>query len=299
MDLYYGEKIKEYRASNKLTQEVLAKQLGISTSMLRMIELGLRKPNDKIKEKILSLTGISYYDELIKQVDKKISELVINYITSNSTFFSPENVTKLVRILSALYNTINSSKIEIREYLDKNENNNIEYMASNLINLLENFSANGFFNIKDIFGNNANFIKHCIPIILDILKTSSSIIYQNKEIPLYTDGLPLDIKRNTVKEILSKSYFSDKSKFAFIINNDDMFPKYEKGYTAIAIECDEKSTSGDVILSINKATPILRKISFEGSYVIVESYNPQIKTQLLTKDEIKILGQVIEIRLFN
>lgn len=299
MKLYYGEKIKKYRASKELTQEVFASQLGISTSMLRMIELGLRKPNDKVQEEIFNLTGISYSDEIINQIDNEIHELVINYITSNSTFFTPENVTELIHILSALYNTINASNTSIETYLIQDKNDKIEFMAYNLINLLKKYKKNSSYNIKNIFGDDANFIKHCIPIILDILKTSSSIIYQNKEIPLYKGKLPLDIKRNNITELLSENYFSDKSKFAYMLQDDDMFPKYQKGYIAIAIECDEKNTSGDVILSINETAPVLRKISFKDKYVIVEAYNPKIETELFTKAEIRILGQIIEIRFFN
>lgn len=299
MELYYGEKIREFRAEKGLTQESFASQLGISASMLGMIEQGTRKPNERIQEEILNLAGISYYDETIKQITKEICDLITNYIASNSTFFTPENVTKLIRILNTLYNTINASNTPIETYLIQDKNDKIEFIAYNLINLLKKYKKSSAYNIKNIFGDDANFIKHCLPIILDILKTSSSIIYQNKEIPLYKGKLPLDIKRNNITELLSENYFSDKSKFAYMLQDDDMFPKYQKGYIAIAIECDEKNTSGDVILSINETAPVLRKISFKDKYVIVEAYNPKIKTELFTKDEIRILGQIIEIRFFN
>ena len=47
----YGENIKSYRAENKLKQEELAKQLGISSNMLGKIERGERKPNKEVQEK--------------------------------------------------------------------------------------------------------------------------------------------------------------------------------------------------------------------------------------------------------
>lgn len=299
MESYYGKKIREYRISKGFTQEELAKKLNISTSFLRMIELGQRKPNQQLQEKILKLSGISYFDEVISQIDNEIHKLVINYITSNSTFFSPENVTKLITILSALYNTINVSSHPIENYLIQDKNNKIDFIAYNIITLLKKYQKNSAYNIKSLFGNDTNFMKHCIPIIIDILETSSSLIYQNKEIPLYKNKLPLDIKTDTITELLTVDYFSDKSKFAYRIQDNDMFPKYQKGYIVIAMECDEKNTSGDVILSIKNNTPILRKISFKDNSVIVESYNPKIKTELFTKDDIKILGQIIEIRFFN
>lgn len=299
MEIYYGQKIKNFRIAKGLTQENFANQLGISSSMLGMIEQGSRKPNEEIQEKLLSLTGISYYDEIIKQITKEIRDTIIDYITLNSVSFSPNNVTKIIRNLSALYNSIDASEKTIKTYLIENKNDQIEYMTFNLVNLLEAYTQNCAYNIKKIFGNNNNFMKHSILIVINILQTSSSIIFKHKEVPLYKENLPLEIGKNNIKSLLSESYFPDKSKFAFIVQDDDMFPKYEKGYTVIAIGCDEKNTSGDVILSINKSTPILRKISFKDKYAIVESYNPKIETELFVRDEIRILGQIIEIRLFN
>ena len=106
MELYYGEKIRKFRAEKRLTQESFASQLGISASMLGMIEQGTRKPNERIQEKILNLSGISYYDETIKQITKEIRDIVFNYIASNSTSFTPKNVTELVDALRDLNDTI-------------------------------------------------------------------------------------------------------------------------------------------------------------------------------------------------
>lgn len=295
MELSYGEKIKQYRASKKLTQVAFSKKIGISTSMLGMIEQGFRKPNEKTQKKILDLTGISYYDEVIKQISKEVSQIIINYIISNSKFFIPETLPKVNHV----FRTILNKKIPIQEFINKEKNDEFEYIAINLINLLKDFAQNNNYNIKEIFGSYTSFIESCIPLIINILRKSPSIIYKIKAIPLYDDKLPLYLKRNTVHELLSEDYFSDKSKFAYVIQDDDMLPKYKKGYTVIAVECDEKNTSGDVILSINNNSPVLRKISFKDSLVIVEAYNPKIKTEIFTKDEIRILGQIIEVRFFN
>ncbi len=300
MELYYGEKIKKFRAENGLTQENFSNQLDISASMLGMIEQGTRKPNERIQEKILNLTGISYYDETIKQIKKEIRDITFNYIASNSTSFTPKNVTKLVDALKDLYDTIDdTSNTKIENYLSANGNDNIQLMTYNLINLLKKYKRESIYNIKNIFYTDANFIKHCIPVIVSVLRNSSSLIYKNREIPLYRGKLPFDIKSNTIKELLSENYFPDKNKFAYVIQDDDMFPKYQKGYTVIAMECDEKNTSGDVILSINNSTPILRKVSFKNNSVIVEAYNSKVETELYSKDEIRILGQIIEIRFFK
>ena len=80
MESYYGKKIREYRISKGLTQEELAKKLNISTSFLRMIELGQRKPNQQLQEEILKLSGISYFDEIISQIDNEIQLVSIMHL---------------------------------------------------------------------------------------------------------------------------------------------------------------------------------------------------------------------------
>lgn len=299
MQLSYGEKIKQYRNSNNLTQEQLAEQLTISSSMLRMIELGQRKPNKEVQKDIYNLTNICYTDELKNEIDNKINELMINYIASNVQFFTPTNISSLVRSLSnvtVFMHPKNGFTVVTRQI--ENESEEQQYMVYNIIELLNNFTKDSTYDIDSIYGNNIEFVNYYLPIVIEILSKSGSIIYKNKEIPLYTEDLPAEIKKKTVKRILSEDYFLDSSKFAYIIQDNAMFPKYEKGYTIIAVECDEKNTNGDVIVSINNNTPILRKLTFQNDIAILESYNQEIETKIYNKKDIKILGKIIEIRFF-
>ena len=54
-----GDIIKEIRESKNLTQPDLAKILGISDSMMGMIEQNRRKPSDNVKLKICKTFNIS------------------------------------------------------------------------------------------------------------------------------------------------------------------------------------------------------------------------------------------------
>lgn len=299
MGLSYGEKIKKYRTSKNLTQDQLADQLTISVSMLRMIELGQRKPNKEVQKEIYNLTNILYTDELKNEIDNKINELITNYIASEMNFFTPNNISILIRLLSDVTIfmhpkhgfTIVTKQIE-------NASKEQEYMVYNIIELLNNFTKDSKYDIDSIYGNNIEFINYCLPIVIEVISKSGSIIYKNKEIPVYDGDLPVEIKKKTIKKILSENYFLDKSKFAYIIQDNTMFPKYEKGYTVIAMECNEKDTIGDVIVSINNNTPILRKLTFQNDIAILESYNQEIKTEIYSKNDIKILGKIIEVRFF-
>ena len=64
------------------------------------------------------------------------------------------------------------------------------------------------------------------------------------------------------------------------------------------MECNENEEIGDLIISINNNKPILRKVSFKNDIAIIESYNQEIATETYNKNEIKILGKIIEVRFF-
>lgn len=299
MLLSYGEKIKQYRVSKDITQEQLAEQLTISVSMLRMIEVGKRKPNKEVQEEIYNLTGILYNDEVKNEITNKVSEITTNFIASQSNFFTAKNIANLVRLLSeTTIITHPKNGIMVVTAQIENETEEQKYMLFNIIEILNKFAENSQYDISSLYGSNIEFVKYYLPTIIEIISKSGSIIHKNKEIPLYTEGLPAEIKKKTVKNLLPENYFMEFSKFAYVIQDNTMFPKYKKGYTVIAIECDEKNTTGDVIVSINGNSPILRKLSYQDNIVILESYNQEVKTEIYTKNDIKILGKIIAIRLY-
>lgn len=298
MNKSYGEKIKLYRVSKEMTQEQLAEQLTISVSMLRMIETGQRKPNATVQKDIYNLTGILYTEEVKNEIEAKIKEIITNYIANEIKFFTTTNVTTLIRLLSEV-NILNHPQKGLTVITPDiaNVTEEQKYVLFNIVELLNTFAKNSIYDINSIYGNNIEFIKYYLPTVIEVISKSATIMYKNKEIPLY-ETLPTDIKKKTITKLLSEDYFLDKSKFAYIIQDNSMFPKYEKGYTVVAIECHEINTSGDVIVSINNKTPILRKISSNGNTVILESYNPEIPTEIADKKDVKILGKIIEVRFY-
>lgn len=298
MGITYGEKIKQYRLSKEITQEQLAEQLTISVSMLRMIEIGQRKPNREVQKEIYNLTGVLYTEEIKNEINSKINDLITNYIASEANFFTTKNITMLTRLLSGINILMHPKNgLMVITPQDEDETEEQKYMIFNIVEILNNFTKNSEYDINLLYGDNINFIKYYLPTVIEIISKTSSIIHKNKEIPLY-EQLPIEIKKNTVTKLLSEDYFLDKSKFAYIIQDNDMFPKYEKGYTVIAVECDEKNAIGDVLVSINNTKPILRKLSYKDNNVIIESYNQSIATEIYSITDIKILGKIISIRLY-
>lgn len=65
-----GNRIRELRSDKKITQEELAKVIGVSTSMVGMYETGARRPSFEVLIKISKYFNVST-DYLLGRVSKK------------------------------------------------------------------------------------------------------------------------------------------------------------------------------------------------------------------------------------
>lgn len=292
----YGENIKKYRIEMKLKQEELAKQLGISSNMLGKIERGERKPNKDVQNKFFNLSGVKYEDEIINELLVKLEKCLIDYFIDQD--ISKREITDLQKYFLEF-----DCKEQIKDKLDSYKymivvQDTTEYYAKNIFIILENF-YNMIYKqyISSIYNNIETFIFNIKDYLVDLLGRISASKYINSKIPLYKENLPLDTHSKT-DEYLSNIQ-NKKYKFACIVQDNIMSPKYEKGNTIVVME-DTKYLSGDdVLVSISNNTPIIRKIAFKDNLIILQTYNDTNKTEIYSKDEIKILGKIIEIRYIN
>lgn len=292
----YGENIKKYRIEMKLKQEELAKQLGISSNMLGKIERGERKPNKDVQNKFFNLSGVKYEDEIINELLVKLEKCLIDYFIDQD--ISKREITDLQKYFFEF-----DCKEQIKDKLDSYKymivvQDTTEYYAKNIFIILENFySMIDKQYISSIYNNIETFIFNIKDYLVDLLGRISASKYINSKIPLYKENLPLDTHSKT-DEYLSNIQ-NKKYKFACIVQDNIMSPKYEKGNTIVVLE-DTKYLSGDdVLVSISNNTPIIRKIAFKDNLIILQTYNDTNKTEIYSKDEIKILGKIIEIRYIN
>ena len=292
----YGENIKKYRIEMKLKQEELAKQLGISSNMLGKIELGERKPNKDVQNKFFNLSGVKYEDEIINELLVKLEKCLIDY-------FIDQDISKMEITDLQKYFLEFDCKEQIKDKLDSYKymivvQDTTEYYAKNIFIILENFySMIDKQYISSIYNNIETFIFNIKDYLIDLFGRISASKYINSRIPLYKENLPLDTHSKT-DEYLSNIQ-NKKYKFACIVQDNIMSPKYEKGNTIVVME-DTKYLSGDdVLVSIRNNTPIIRKIAFKDNLIILQTYNDTNKTEIYSKDEIKILGKIIEIRYIN
>ena len=292
----YGENIKKYRIEMKLKQEELAKQLGISSNMLGKIERGERKPNKDVQNKFFNLSGVKYEDEIINELLVKLEKCLIDY-------FIDQDISKMEITDLQKYFLEFDCKEQIKDKLDSYKymivvQDTTEYYAKNIFIILENFySMIDKQYISSIYNNIETFIFNIKDYLIDLFGRISASKYINSRIPLYKENLPLDTHSKT-DEYLSNIQ-NKKYKFACIVQDNIMSPKYEKGNTIVVME-DAKYLSGDdVLVSIRNNTPIIRKIAFKDNLIILQTYNDTNKTEIYSKDEIKILGKIIEIRYIN
>lgn len=292
----YGENIKKYRIEMKLKQEELAKQLGISSNMLGKIERGERKPNKDVQNKFFNLSGVKYEDEIINELLVKLEKCLIDY-------FIDQDISKMEITDLQKYFLEFDCKEQIKDKLDSYKymivvQDTTEYYAKNIFIILENFySMIDKQYISSIYNNIETFIFNIKDYLIDLFGRISASKYINSRIPLYKENLPLDTHSKT-DEYLSNIQ-NKKYKFACIVQDNIMSPKYEKGNTIVVME-DTKYLSGDdVLVSIRNNTPIIRKIAFKDNLIILQTYNDTNKTEIYLKDEIKILGKIIEIRYIN
>lgn len=292
----YGENIKKYRTEMKLKQEELAKQLGISSNMLGKIERGERKPNKDVQDKFFNISGIKYEDEIISELLDKLEKYLIDY-------FIDQDISK--REITDLQNYFLSfdCKEKIKDKLDSYKytivvQETTEYYAKNtFIILIDFYNSISKQYISSIYSDVETFIFSIKDYLVDLFGRINASKYINSKIPLYKGILPLDTHSKT-DEYLSNIQI-EKYKFACIVQDNIMSPRYEKGNTIVVMEDTEYLNGDDVLISINNEIPIIRKIAFKDDIVILQTYNDTNKTEIYSKDEIKILGKIIEVRYIN
>lgn len=289
----YGENIKSYRAENKLKQEELAEQLGISSNMLGKIERGERKPNKEVQEKFFNISGIKYVEEIISELLNKLEKCLIDY------FINQDISKKEITNLQSYFISFNC-KEEVKDKLEFLKTAIIvkettEYYAKNIFFILEDFynSINKQY-ISSIYIDVETFIFNNKEHLIDLLGRINASKYINSKIPLYKGNLPLNTHSKS-EEYLSNIQ-TDKYKFACVVQDNTMLPKFEQGNTIVVLEDEIYSDGTDVLVSINNEIPIIRKILFKDKFVILQTYNDTDKTDIYSKDEIKILGRIIEVR---
>lgn len=293
----YGTNIKVYRKENNLKQDELAKKLGISSNMLGKIERGERKPNKNVQDKFFNLSGIKYEDELGKEIEYKLEKYFIAYISSSN--ISKKEILNLMLYLRGINTEEKVKEIlcNIYKIPQHNKEDSTKYYLNNIFIILDNFYNENQKQCTLFYKNIEIFILDNIEFLMNLLSRVESSIFIHSQIPLYTSTIPLNTHLKTTEYL--NNFQTENYRFAYIIQDSSMSPKYEKGNIIIIMEDKKYNNNDDVAVSINGSSPIIRKIKFKDKFVILQTYNDINKTDLYNKNEIKILGKIIEVRYIN
>jgi transcriptional regulator with XRE-family HTH domain len=100
--LMLGDKIKQLRLELNLTQEELAKKVGITTASIGMYETNSRKPSYDVLKKIANYFKVSH-DYLLEEDHTQIDEPEVRAIQRAAKNMTPQDRKKMLKIIQATF----------------------------------------------------------------------------------------------------------------------------------------------------------------------------------------------------
>lgn len=319
MNLFYGYSLKIYRIKNNLKQEELANTLGISKSMLGMLENNRRNANKEIEQKIKNYIGISINTELQNLLLDDFKKYLLNYFE----YYKIRNGTSLTHhILNELVQELlRIPKLYIGRITDKG------YYEIDKLKSVQNMfiyeeTTEYYQKTKDLelfYSTYTEFLLDNIENIVELVNEYLSKENKSDSIIVFQEKLPLNIRndfKKIIKNINSTTYadyktyllntYSFEKQLGFKINDDSMNPKYEIGNIVIInvlISNDIKylENNKDYLIRIKKDF-IVRRIQIEDEQVIFKplNYNYDVKSinkEFIGKEEIEIIGKITDIKI--
>lgn len=297
-----GEIIKKLRISRNISQPELAEMLGISPSMMGMIEQGRRKPSDDAKLKICEIFNVSM-DYLMGRTTMKNPTREIEVELSKLNLSSDEYDTLLNKwVVEQKIDNLNfdePNSIIFKAYMDylsqktMDSNASIEEMKQNT-----NTIDNDFINMLKLL--NKNYIvsyNYSRPVDSNVFPTPDTVV----EIPVVgkiSAGIPLLAVENIINYAYAPSSQVKQgyTYFYLTVQGDSMNLKFHEGdIILIQKQSDLENDEIGVILINGEAT--VKKYKNENGLIILQpmSTNPEHQVQIYNPKEkdIEIIGKVI------
>ena len=297
-----GEIIKKLRISRNISQPELAEMLGISPSMMGMIEQGRRKPSDDAKLKICEFFNVSM-DYLMGRTTMKNPTREIEVELSKLNLSSDEYDNLLNKwIVEQKIDSLNFDKpnsIIFKAYMDYisqksvDINTSIEEMKKNT-NIIDKDFINmlKLLNKEDIVSSN-----YSKSIDSNVFPSADTVI----KIPIVgkiSAGIPLLAVENIVSYAYAPSSQVKQgyTYFYLTVQGDSMNLKFHEGdIILVQKQSDLENDEIGVILINGEAT--VKKYKNENGLIILQpmSTNPEHQVQIYNPKEkdIEIIGKVI------
>lgn len=103
-EYYFGNKLKEYRIKNNLTQEQVAQMIGTDAKYISQIEIGKNKCNIKMLFHFCNIYGVTPNDILCDYIDKLNKKNKIDDFTNKFSKLSKEDREIVITLIEALNN---------------------------------------------------------------------------------------------------------------------------------------------------------------------------------------------------
>lgn len=297
-----GETIRKLRVSKNISQPELAEMLGISPSMMGMIEQGRRKPSDEVKLKLCELFDVSM-DYLMGRTTMKNPTREIEIQLSKLNLSSEEYDDLLNKwIVEQKIDSLDFDKpnsIIFKAYMDYLSQRPIDNDASiEEIKQNTNIVDNDFINMlkllnkKDIISSNhsKNIDNNVFPILDTVI-----------EIPVVgkiSAGIPLLAVENIVSYAYAPSSQVKKgyTYFYLTVQGDSMNLKFHEG-DIILIQKQDTLENDEIGVILIDGEATVKKYKNENELIILQpmSTNPEHQVQIYNPKEkdIKIIGKVI------
>lgn len=310
-------KIRQFRKELKLRQEDLAKEINVSTQLIRMYENGTRNPSSEKKKEICRLFSISL-NELEGGKDKE--QLKFELQEQINTFNLTINKYQVLKIsLLKNFTEIVTDELDIQSLLENTHKNTyLKQLEQYILNfILKHYICESIFtstcynedilkhNYKEINNLLTNFIKSNIRFLESAIE---ELYYKEdnlkQQIPIINSIISdwNDLVSNA-KEYTSKLRRIDKKIFGYKINDNEMCAKYEIGNIAILEWTTNFNDNDDILFCIDDSIK-LRRIKKTEKGIILQPLNPLVEIDFYTNEDlkdknIKIIGKVIEIKINN
>ena len=309
-----GNKIKQYRKLNNITQQELANKLGIARSTLSYYEKGEVEPNIYTLLKLSEIMNCSL-DFLFDIETNSYHSNYSNYL-NNKPNNHPKNNDNDIKILKKLIKKLERSFIEIESskkrldliYEELKRTQNRLFKIDDFFTKLDNIEDNRIIDIEQ-----APNLKNTLEEFADEIAPNISLIVKGdtrekvdevkfRSIPCFNPiaaGNPSYALEDIVGfvDIPESKLNSFKEYFSIPINGDSMNKLYDDG-ESLLVEKTNVAELNDLVIALltkvsNEAT--FKKFSMQDNkvYLIPMSTNPIHKVQTYNCEDVKVLGKVI------
>lgn len=291
-----GNKIKQLRLSKNMSQFELAENLGISYSMVGMIEQGRRKPSDEVKIKLCKIFNVS-----------------MDYLMNLTTLSNPkqylEDFLLNCNLTETDYDKIINNIIETQtfnmSFLNTSPKNNFEKAYSKIFNVYMDYLKNNSLETETSISNEKiddKFIELLKSLDKEkiIANSKSAVVLVYGTIPA---GVPIECIEDIIgtEEISSDMLKGNKEYFGLKVRGDSMYPKYENGDILIILKQDDCENGEDCVVMVNGNEGTFKRVFKTEQGIILQPLNSAYSPMVYTNEQIKtlpitILGKVVEIR---